>query len=311
MQAQTSRFTLQPRSAFGTPLAGDTLFGQLCWAIRERLGVARLTALLDGYTGGRPFLVVSDAFPEGRLPRPLLPDFLVGLDADPAQRKAARQRSWLPAADAGLALREWLGRAEATPHLRRNVLTQNTINRLTGTTGTGQFAPRQVDRIDVSAGTRLDVYCVVDAERFTTDELAQVLADVGHTGFGRDASTGLGKFEITARNTQTWANSASCHALSLAPCAPEPARLEAGGCFYQPVTRFGRHGNLAALTSQPYKRPVLMMRTAAFLTFREPGVPPWFGTGLGGTDAPISAALPATVHQGYAPLVPLNAELRT
>ena len=34
--------TLSPLSAFATP-KGDTLFGQLCWAIRNRLGEAYLT----------------------------------------------------------------------------------------------------------------------------------------------------------------------------------------------------------------------------------------------------------------------------
>lgn len=310
MQAQTCRFTLQPRSAFGTALAGDTLFGQLCWAIRERFGEARLTALLAGYTRGQPFLVVSDAFPAGLLPRPSVPDFLLGLDVDPAQRKQSRQRTWLPAADIGRPLREWLERATAAPHQRHDVLTQNTINRLTGTTGTGPFAPRQVARTTFAAETRLDVYCIIDATRFALDELAQVLGDVGHTGFGRDSSTGLGKFDLLVRTEQTWPHTASRHALSLAPCAPDPTRTEASACFYQPLTRFGRHGNLAALTARPYKRPVLMMRTAAFLTLREPGIPPFFGSGLGGIDAPISAAIPATVHQGYAPLVPLDAELR-
>ena len=153
-------------------------------------------------------------------------------------------------------------------------------------------------------------YCIIDATRFALDELAQVLGDVGHTGFGRDSSTGLGKFDLLVRTEQTWPHTASRHALSLAPCAPDPTRTEASACFYQPLTRFGRHGNLAALTARPYKRPVLMMRTAAFLTLREPGIPPFFGSGLGGIDAPISAAIPATVHQGYAPLVPLDAELR-
>ena len=44
------RFTLTSQSAMGTPLVGDTLFGQLCWAVRNRFGEARLTALLEGYT---------------------------------------------------------------------------------------------------------------------------------------------------------------------------------------------------------------------------------------------------------------------
>ncbi len=61
------RFTLTSQSAMGTPLVGDTLFGQLCWAVRNRFGEARLTALLEGYTEQRPFMVVSDAFPQNFL----------------------------------------------------------------------------------------------------------------------------------------------------------------------------------------------------------------------------------------------------
>ncbi len=41
---------IRPLSPFGTPPLGDTLFGQLCWAIRHQSGEARLRELLDGYT---------------------------------------------------------------------------------------------------------------------------------------------------------------------------------------------------------------------------------------------------------------------
>lgn len=307
----TYLFPLQPLSAFGTPLAGDTLFGQLCWAIRERFGEARLTSLLDGYTDGRPFLVVSDAFPGGWLPRPQLPDVLLGRDADPAQRKAAKQKIWLPANGTALPLTDWLAQAAALPALQHSVLTQNTINRLTGTTGSGPFAPRQVSRLELRSQTALDLYCVIDPSRMAANDLTQVLNDVGHTGYGRDASTGLGKFSLAEPRRCRWPGDGHRHALTLAPCAPAPAALEAGACYYQPLTRFGRHGNLAALSGQPFKRPVLALRTAAFLTFRDGPVPTFHGTGLGGVLNPLSSAIPATVHQGYAPLVPLNAELRT
>ena len=307
---ETYLLTIQPHSAFGTPLAGDTLFGQLCWAVRERFGQARLTSLLEGYTEGRPFLAVSDAFPAGWLPRPQLPSFLLGRDIDPAQRKMEKQKVWLPARDAGLPLRDWLARAESLPAVRHSVVTQNMINRFTGTTGTGPFAPRQVSRLNHGCGAALDIYCVVDTSRLALSELAQVVTDIGHTGYGRDASTGLGKFALGAARAHHWPAGESTHALTLAPCAPEPAALAPLLCFYQPLTRFGRHGNVAALIGQPFKRPVLTLRTSAFLTFRDDRVPALHGTGLGGTRQPLSAAIPATVHQGYAPLVPLNAELR-
>ena len=70
---QTYKLNLTLQSAFATPLKGDTLFGQLCWAIRNRLGEDTLTDCLAGYTNSQPFAVVSDAFPEGYFPLPKLP----------------------------------------------------------------------------------------------------------------------------------------------------------------------------------------------------------------------------------------------
>ena len=35
---KTFKFTLRPLTPFGTPVAGDTLFGHFCWAARERNG---------------------------------------------------------------------------------------------------------------------------------------------------------------------------------------------------------------------------------------------------------------------------------
>lgn len=70
---QTYKAAITPKSAFGTPLKGDTLFGQLCWAIHNRFGNARLIELLVDYTKGKPFVVTSDALPAGYFPRPVLP----------------------------------------------------------------------------------------------------------------------------------------------------------------------------------------------------------------------------------------------
>ena len=70
---QAYLLTLSPETAFGTPLVGDTLFGQICWGIAEQYGETRLEACLQGYTADHPFLVVSDAFPQNHLPLPTLP----------------------------------------------------------------------------------------------------------------------------------------------------------------------------------------------------------------------------------------------
>ena len=93
MSYVTFRASLTLHTAFGTPLSGDTLFGQLCWTAREYLGEAGLEALLEGYTTDRPWLVVSDGFPSGYLPKPAIPQFLLAKVAVD-QRKAEKAKKW-------------------------------------------------------------------------------------------------------------------------------------------------------------------------------------------------------------------------
>ncbi len=304
------KLTICPRSAFGTPLAGDTLFGQICWAIRERFGNPRLRQLLEGYTEGYPFVVLSDAFPAGCLPAPALPKYLLPDAEDDSKRS---RNAWLPVEGVTRPLREWIGTKESTDTdaasrpFAPEVITQNTINRLTGTTGTGQFAPRQYVRLEVKS-PRLDIYCILDEARFSREELRQVVEDVGQTGYGRDASTGLGKFTLDGLEDHRWPSGDRVHVVTLAPCAPDPRALDARHCYFRPLTRFGRHGNVAALMANPFKRPVLLLQTAAFLTLKEPGEPKFLGVGLGGNGT-LSTVIPETVHQGYAPVAPLNAEV--
>lgn len=302
-------FTLRPLTPFGSPLAGDTLFGHLCWALLERFGRNRLASLLDGYTEGKPFAVLSDAFPQGCLPRPDVPATVVGWTPDPRQRKQTRARAWLPVVEEDLPLLDWLAKAREARVSATAIQTQNTIDRLTGTTGEGQFAPRQVERIAFGRDCSLDLYAVLDEGRLTVAELRQLMEDIGTIGYGRDASTGLGKFSVVDLAEVGRSRATGKHWLTLAPCAPDPAVLDAAHCFYQPVTRFGRHGNLGVRLGRPFKRPLLLLKTGAFLTSQMEVEWHVHGRGLGGPQQPISHVIPETVHQGYAPVVPLNAEL--
>jgi CRISPR-associated protein Csm4 len=305
---KTCRLTLRPLTQFGTPLAGDTLFGHLCWAVRERHGERRLAELLQGYTDGQPFAAVSDAFPAGMLPKPTVPLALLGIEIDPAQRKQARERRWLSLDKAHLPLTQWLNAARSSHAATTTIVTQNTIDRLTGTTGAGPFAPRQIERTVFTADARLELYAVLDERRLDRTFFMRLVQDIGAMGYGRDATTGIGKFAVESVEEHAWPVQRSRHWLTLAPCAPDARSLDPAWCFYQPVTRFGRHGNLAVRFGVPFKHPILMLRTGALLTTREPMDASVHGSPIGGSSAPISQAIPDTVHQGYAPVVPLNVE---
>jgi len=327
---RTYRFTLRPLSAFGTPLAGDTLFGQLCWTLRHQLGNARLNDLLQGYTSGQPFAVVSDALPTGHVPLPHVQSEVWQKSSAAAapDRKALKKRKWLPITALATPLTTWQAsacsdtevaapliaawvaeqpkRAASTSSHTERAQPHNTINRQTGTTGEGAFAPYAMPQIWFHPAMRFDLYVALDEARLTLPELTAALTTVGSTGFGRDASIGLGKFALLRDSAPvTWPTStkANCY-LTLGPSAPQGLGFCPVRSTYQVVTRFGRHGDVAVQSGQPFKRPVLLAKGGAVLWPETLDASRSFiGQGLGGAANPVSMAMPETVQQGYAPVI--------
>lgn len=313
---RTYRATLAPLSAFGTPLKGDTFFGQLCWAAHNRLGAVRLDELLQGYTTGQPFAIVSDAFPSGYLPRPALPGHYFEELPD-EDRKAAKKRAWMPLDKVATPLAQWLVHCVASNAIADGSVSElpqqhNTIDRATGTTGEGAFAPytmsqlwhgKKVETRREFVEAKLDLYVVLDEARLSADELKTLIGDIGALGYGRDASIGLGKYRIDAFEAFELPAQDQPNAwLTLAPCAPQGLEWDAERCFYNVFTRFGRHGDIGVHSGKPFKTPVLLADTGAVLVPREYGAAFFSGQGLGG-DGALSKTIPETVHQGYAPVI--------
>lgn len=313
---KTYRFTIRPLSAFGTPLVGDTLFGQLCWAIAYRFGENHLSDLLKGYDEQRPFMVVSDAFLQGYLPLPTLPSSLWKEDSevvDPQkERKKLKKLTTLLQSNCTKPVNQWQLLAyqhqenqdkEAKGKSTKYVQLHNTIDRTTQTTGTGQFAPFTSSQALYSSETKFDLYIVLDEERFSLASLKLVLQDVGQFGFGRDASTGLGKFSLDeeVQAVDFVQNSANAY-LTLANCAPQNLSLNKAHSFYQIIIRFGRHGGKLALHASPFKNPIILAKTGAIFTPDTWQDRLFLGNGL----TQISVSQPEAVHQGYAPVVCVN-----
>ncbi len=335
---QTHRFTLRPLSAFGTPLAGDTLFGQLCWTLRHQLGNARLNDLLHGYTSGQPFAVLSDALPAGHVPLPNVPSGLwqKSTSNEAPDRKALKKRKWLPSATLATPFANWQANAHSDAEVAEPLISawasqgshrnptgssqteraqpHNSINRQTGTTGEGQFAPYAMPQIWFHPAMLFDLVVALDDTRLGLAELTAALDTIGKTGFGRDASIGLGKFELTSAATAvTWAAAASPNSyLTLGPSAPQGQGFCAKRSSYQVATRFGRHGDAAVQCGQPFKRPVLLAKAGAVFWPETPDTTRQFiGQGLGGTAKPVSLAMPETVQQGYAPVIAIARPVET
>jgi len=318
MRSFRARITL--KSAFGTIFMGDTLFGQLCWSVRNRDGDERLSGLLDGYNDGQPFVVVSDAFPADYIPRPALPGHWFR-EVPFTDRKTAKKRIWLPLERFHVPLEEWLEYCQPADEIHAGSTKEypqphNTLNRHSGTTGEGQFAPYAMNQLwyghcktevekpsIIRSPIEFDIYVVLDEDRLSADELKTLLADIGMIGFGRDASIGLGKYEINTLEAFDLPVQERAHAwLTLAPCAPQGMPWQVDRCFYQPFTRFGRHGDVAVHGGNPFKTPLLLANTGAVLTPTDFENKLFTGQGLGG-DGSLSKSITGTVHQGYSPIL--------
>jgi CRISPR-associated protein Csm4 len=321
---QSFRITLAPQSAFATPLKGDTLFGQLCWAIRNRFGETRLEQCLQGYTENRPFAVVSDAFPENYIPLPNLPGSYYR-PVEEGDRKAVKKRCWLPVSAIEKPVSEWLIEARSSAAVASDYLqnkqasanlsekhpqAHNTINRLTNTTGKDGFAPYSIEQEWFIPGLRWTVYVLLDSGRISAEDCQQCLQDIGSIGFGRDASIGLGKFKLELfQQTDLPAQSHANVCMTLAPCAPQGLGWNGRNSFYQLFTRFGRHGDVAVhQEGKPFKNPILLAQTAGMFAMAPPEAG-FIGQGIGG-NGELSKTLSATVHQGYAAVVAINVNFK-
>lgn len=315
-------YTLTPKTAFATALHGDTLFGQCCWAIVHLYGESRLRELLTGYTDNKPFMVLSDAIPQGFIARPSAPYHLLGYQSeDTKDRKDQKKKTWLPVRVLAKPLNQWSAFAQteqemlADSNLTGRYLINdepqdhNSLNRLTGTTGNGDgFAPFQRQTFWYHPQIKLNLIVELDDNRLSIEELSEVLQWVGLSGYGKEASCGLGKFTIELDKTirselveeQTNANAW----LTLSTCAPQGLHWQPEHCYYQTFTRFGRHGDMAVHQRSPFKNPVLMAAPFAILTPKEMTQQRFTGQGLTG----VSQTIEQTVQQGYAPVLPVKLE---
>ena len=247
--------TITPLSSFGTTLKGDTIFGHICWAICLK-NKNRLNELLKGYEK-EPFLVVSDAFVSGYFPKPTAPSTMLGENL--ADKKVNRKKVWLNWKD--LQNGDFsLAKSDDEPEkpMVTFLSIKNKINRLTFTTDEGDFAPYSMSEYMT---VPQDVYFLLDTDKMSLDELKDAFSLVGKMGYGKKASIGKGRFEVGEFcEIESFFNENSNAFMTLSPSSLE----NFSEIYYEPFTRFGKHG--ASLASdKPFKSPVLLAQSGALI----------------------------------------------
>lgn len=283
--------TFTPISNFATTLKGDTLFGQICWAIRYTFGNEKLESLLSNY-GISPFLVVSDGFAKGYVPKPSLPSSLLGENSD--LKKENRKKVWLKMEELQNSQFSKARKNEDVGYFHNTIsVVKNSLNYKTFTTDeSGKFSPYSEEETSLSPK---DVYFLID-DTFSFDELNQVIRTLSLMGYGKNASIGKGFFEFNDLQEITLENNSKSF-MTLSPSVLIEQNIKT--TFYEPFTRFGKHG--AGLNTNPFKKPLLMANTGTVIIFEDNYDKSYIGKAIKG-----HSNFENTVHQGYSIIIPIK-----
>ncbi|SFV69027.1 CRISPR-associated RAMP protein, Csm4 family [hydrothermal vent metagenome] len=292
------RVTIIPTSNFATTLKGDTLFGQICWAIFYKFGKEKLAKLLDDYKEDKkPFLVVSDAFPKGYLPKPKMPSRF--LDEKSEDKKLNRKKLWLT-------LDELMSGAyskarrdkEVNSSDKSSVNIHNALNYKTFHTGDG-FDPHG---LTVTYLGEKDIYFLVDENQLSLDEFKEAFKLLSEMGYGKKATIGKGRFEYDENKIELIEiDNHSNSFMSLSPFSPKG--LEVKNIYYEPFTRFGKFGATRAYKNA-FKKPILLADVASVIEFKESKSCKYLGRAISGLSD--ISEYKDTVHQGYSIVLPLK-----
>jgi CRISPR-associated protein Csm4 len=291
---QLYKTTITPTSNFATPLKGDTLFGQICWGVYYSLGKKRLSKLLQEYKN-RPFLVVSDAFAKGYLPKPKMPSYLLGEESD--EKKKNRKKIWLRLNElkSGKYNQAKTNKELMTIEHTDDIVMHNSINYQGFHTKKG-FDPYGEREFILEEN---DIYLLLDNKQLKLDELENAFDLVSQMGYGKDTTIGKGRFTYSRFKEVNNFFGDSKYYMSLSPISPQG--LECKNIYYDPFTKFGKFG-LNRAYKNSFKKPILLADTATVIEFQDKEYYQFLGQEVSG----LSNIYKDTIHQGYSIVVPIE-----
>jgi CRISPR-associated protein Csm4 len=326
---KTYEIIIKPLSAFSTPLKGDTFFGQFCWQLIYSRSFKNedFDEAVKKYKE-MPFIVFSSAFPAVKennsftrfIPKPEYTWFK-SLSAKSRyesinENKKLKKKKWLKIADlnkAELSVKNLCSDKDiindsenllSQPDLiSEDTRTRNKINRISFTTSGNGFDP-YVSKVNYFyKDLYLSIICVADTDIISPDIIQESVKNIGITGFGKDASIGLGRYDFVSIKELKFQKPDKNHLiLTLSPFVPEKKKFEK--IYFKPFTRFGKHGDILAAGTNPFKRPVIMADECSIIIPFENKFPKFNYLGKGITGA--SFTQPNTIVQGYSPWMPIR-----
>ena len=299
-------------SPVGTPWQSDTIFGHLAWHVAYGWRGIGIQEFLRPFLEGQPPFVLSDAFPEGFLPRPFLPvrSKRPTQLKEYAEAKRREKATFVSLDDFEAIRRGHVDKWQPAPELwhRFDVL-HASINRLTNTT-TGPEGERATEghlfstRLSLPASTDSDSPQVLPLCVYLRAGdpwgawVPEMLQDMAPLGFGSDRSTGVGAYEVIGVEPFDGFGPLDGANGFISLSSYCPARTDPTRGRWKIRIKYGKLGENAG-DGNPFKRPLIQFEPGAvFLTDGPPK--PFYGRTVTG----IAPRFPDAIQCCYTLAVP-------
>ncbi len=269
-----------------TSFQSDTLFGHICWAINylkwddER----RVEDFLALYDRGELPLLISNGFPKDYLPkpivRPLLQEELSSIFGEENRKensykiKTIKKTELICKSDLLQIIKGQISprvlfwklsdnferEEENRGRMKQEVVHHNTINRITDRVTTGLYEQEEV--FYSQDFNEFEIY--LKTNYFDEDDLKRIFVFISMGGFGKDKSTGKGRFDFSIiEGTDLEGSDNPNGFMTLSSYIPHPGAPTEG--YYEILLKYGKlggsfAGGSAEVNNNPFKKPLIMFR---------------------------------------------------
>ena len=276
-----AKITIKPTSPFITSLQSDTIFGHFAWGVRFVFGEKRLQELLSEFEK-KPFIIFSDGFEKGKLPKPFLKPYLPKDDelkfAKEIKKKAYIEKEFLfqnidnlsdekifayfknrlkkkknyTPCDIEKNIR-YTKEEDKESETKYSITQKNSINRISNIVTEGLYSIKE--RFFIFESFEYEVYFAY--QNIGKDEIKKVFEFIAKRGFGKDKSTGKGKFDFEIDwdfEEKKYFITKKNYYINLSTMFLSENMLLLYGKI---ITKFPKAGGYYA-SSEPYKNPCIM-----------------------------------------------------
>lgn len=259
-----AKIILTPTSPFVSKLQSDTIFGHFAWGVRFVFGEDKLTSLLENFEK-KPFIIFSDGFLEGKLPKPLLKPYMPK-DDELKYAKKIKKTSFLDKkfifnnidnlTDEKIfyyILEKIKNENSCNPNknIESHITQKNSINRSSNLVTEGLYSIKETFYKDIS----FEIYFAY--QNISKEEIEEVLNFISKRGYGKDKSAGKGKFNYEINwdfEEKRYFTIKKEKFLNLSTCLYDPSNMQL--YFGKTITKFPKAGGFYA-SSEPYKNPFI------------------------------------------------------